>query len=112
MGEGEFATLVDDTGSTATFYFDTTATTGGETYAYQVKGIRGEDRSQASGQAQVLLDSETPDGESVVKGVLEVEGIAGESDSTHGRLSSSTTISLPFRSLPSSRRKGRSSREA
>ncbi len=77
VGEGEFATLADDTGSTATFYFDTTATTAGETYAYQVKAIRGEDRSQASGQAQVLLDSETPDGESVVK----VEDVAGESDS-------------------------------
>ena len=55
MGQGELATLVDDTGSTATSYTDATATEAGETYAYKVKAIRGEDRSQASGQAQVQL---------------------------------------------------------
>ena len=82
VGEGEFATLVDDTGSTATFYFDTTASTAGETYAYQVKAIRGEDRSQASRQAQVLLDSEPSAGEGVPEGVLKVEGVGVESDST------------------------------
>ena len=53
VGEGELATLVADTASTATAYTDTTATEAGETYAYQVKAIRGDDRSQASGQAQV-----------------------------------------------------------
>ena len=53
VGEGDLATLVADTGSTATSYTDATATEAGETYAYQVKAIRGEDRSQASGQAQV-----------------------------------------------------------
>ena len=51
--EGELTTLVDDTGSTATAYTDTTATDSEETYTYQVKAIRGEDRSQASGEAQV-----------------------------------------------------------
>ena len=60
-GEGELATLVDDTGSTATSYNDTTATQSGETYAYRVKAIRGEDRSQASGQAQVLLPHDAVD---------------------------------------------------
>ena len=43
MGEGELATLATDTAS------------GGRDYAYQVKAIRGEDRSQASGQAQVQV---------------------------------------------------------
>ena len=52
-GEGELTTLVDDTGSTATAYSDATATDSEETYTYQVKAIRGEDRSQASGEAQV-----------------------------------------------------------
>ena len=43
VGEGEMATLAADTGSTATSYTDATATGAGETYAYQVKAIRGED---------------------------------------------------------------------
>ena len=43
VGEGEMATLVADTASTTTSYTDTTATEAGETYAYQVKAIRGED---------------------------------------------------------------------
>ena len=55
VGEGEMATLVADTASTATAYTDATATQAGETYAYQVKAVRGEDRSQASSQAQVQV---------------------------------------------------------
>ncbi len=47
VGEGDMATLVADTASTATSYTDATATGAGETYAYQVKAIRGDDRSQA-----------------------------------------------------------------
>ena len=61
VGEGELATLVDDTGNTATAYTDTTATEAGETYAYKVKAIRGEDRSQASGQARVQLPHDAVD---------------------------------------------------
>ena len=54
-GEGELATLVADTASTATAYSDATATAAGEAYSYEVKAIRGEDRSQASGRAQVQV---------------------------------------------------------
>ena len=61
VGEGDMATLVDDTGSTATSYTDATATEAGETYAYKVKAIRGEDRSQASGQARVQLPHDAVD---------------------------------------------------
>ena len=61
VGEGELATLVDDTGSTANSYADATATEAGETYTYRVKAIRGEDRSQASGQAQVQLPHDAVD---------------------------------------------------
>ena len=61
VGQGEFTTLVDDTGSTATFYTDATATEAGETYAYQVKAIRGEDLSGASGQAKVQIPHEPDD---------------------------------------------------
>ena len=61
VGEGDMATLVDDTGSTATAYTDTTATEAGETYAYKVKAIRGEDRSQASGQARVQFPHDAVD---------------------------------------------------
>ena len=61
VGEGEITTLVDDTASTATFYIDATATVAGETYAYEVKAIRGEDRSQASGQVEVQLPHDPVD---------------------------------------------------
>ena len=61
VGDGEIATLVADTGSTATVYTDTTATEAGETYAYKVKAIRGEDRSQASGQARVQVPHDAVD---------------------------------------------------
>ena len=61
VGEGEIATLAADTGSTATAYTDATATEAGETYAYQVKAIRGEDRSQASGQTQVQVPHDPVD---------------------------------------------------
>ncbi len=61
VGQGELATLVDDTGSTATSYNDATATQPGTSYAYRVKAIRGEDRSQASGQARVQLPHDVVD---------------------------------------------------
>ena len=61
VGDGEMTTLAADTGNTATAYTDATATDAGETYAYQVKAIRGEDRSQASGQAQVQLPHDPED---------------------------------------------------
>ena len=61
VGEGDVATLVSDTGSTDTSYTDSTATDAGETYAYRVKAIRGEDRSQASGQAQAQLPHDPVD---------------------------------------------------
>ena len=61
VGGGAFTTLVSDSGNTATAYSDATATEAGETYAYQVKAIRGEDRSQASGQAQVQLPHDAVD---------------------------------------------------
>ena len=61
VGEGELTTLKADTGSTATSYTDATATQSGETYAYWVKAIRGSDRSQASGQAQVQLPHDPAD---------------------------------------------------
>ena len=61
VGEGDMATLVDDTGDTATSYNDANATQTGETYAYKVKAIRGEDRSQASGQAQIQIPHDPVD---------------------------------------------------
>ena len=55
QGESELTTLVADTESTATSYTDTTATEPGETYAYRVKAIRDEEKSQGSNQAEVLI---------------------------------------------------------
>ena len=61
VGEGELSTLVSDSGSTATAYTDATATDAGETYAYTVKAIRGSDRSQASGEAEVQVPHDPAD---------------------------------------------------
>ena len=81
VGEGEFTTLAADTASTTTSYTDATATEAGETYAYQVKAIRGEDRSEASGQAQVQLPHDpvdlAPTGLTAV--VLTASVVGGES---------------------------------
>ena len=55
VGDGEMATLVADTQSTALAYTDEEATEGGETYAYLVKAIRGEERSEASNRAEVQV---------------------------------------------------------
>ena len=61
VGDGEIATLVADTGSTSAFYTDATATQSGTSYTYKVKAIRGEDRSQASGQARIQLPHDPVD---------------------------------------------------
>ena len=61
VGQGEPATLAADTGSTANTFTDATATEAGKTYAYEVKAIRGEDRSEASAQAQVQLPHDPVD---------------------------------------------------
>ena len=42
QGEAELTTLEADTGNTDTAYTDETAIEAGETYAYQVKALRGE----------------------------------------------------------------------
>ena len=83
VGEGEMATLVDDTGSTDTTYTDATATEAGETYVYQVKAIRGEDRSQASGQAQVQLPHDPADlAPTGLTAVILIASVVGEEGST------------------------------
>ena len=48
LGETELTTLVDNTGSSDASYTDTSATELGVRYAYRVKTIRGDDRSDAS----------------------------------------------------------------
>ena len=83
VGEGDLATLAADTGSTVTTYTDATATEAGETYAYQVKAIRGEDRSQASGQAQVQVPHDAVDlAPSNLTAVILTVVTVGEEDST------------------------------
>ncbi len=59
QGDGEMATLVADTGSTATTHTDATATAAGESYAYRVKALRGEEASQFSNQAWVFIPKVT-----------------------------------------------------
>ena len=83
VGEGELATLAADTASTATTYTDATATEAGETYAYQVKAIRGEDRSQASGQAQVQVPHDPVDlAPTGLTALILTAIVVGENDST------------------------------
>ena len=61
IGDGDSNTLVDDSGGTSTNYTDSTATQKGGSYTYQVKAIRGEDRSQASPQTQIQIPHDSVD---------------------------------------------------
>ena len=54
VGEGDMATLAADTASTTTTYTDATATGEGETYAYRVKAVRGQARSQGSNRVSLV----------------------------------------------------------
>ena len=56
VGEGGMANLSADTASTDTTHTDATATVAGETYAYRVKAIRGENQSQSSNRAAVVIE--------------------------------------------------------
>ena len=59
QGDGELATLVADTGSADTTYTDATATEAGESYAYRVKALRGEEASQSSDPAVAIIPKVT-----------------------------------------------------
>ena len=60
VGDGDLATLVADIGSADTSYSDATATKAGESYAYRVKALRGEEKSQPSGQTEASIPKVTP----------------------------------------------------
>ena len=55
VGTCGMTTLVADTGNQGVFYTDEDAAIPGETFAYQVRTIMGEQKSEASNQAQVQL---------------------------------------------------------
>ena len=57
--DGDLATLVADTGSADTTYADDTATEAGERYAYRVKALRGEEKSQPSDRAVAFIPKVT-----------------------------------------------------
>ena len=59
VGDGDLATLVADTGSADTTYTDDTATEAGESYAYRVKALRGEEASQPSDRAVAFIPKVT-----------------------------------------------------
>ena len=59
QGSAELATLAADTGNTDTTYTDETASEAGETYAYQVKALRGEEKSQGSNRAEAFIPATT-----------------------------------------------------
>ena len=59
VGDADLATLEADTGSADTSYTDDTATAAGETYAYRVKALRGEEASQPSDRAVAIIPSVT-----------------------------------------------------
>ena len=62
QGEDDPATLAADTGSAGTAYTDPTATTASESYAYRVRALRGQEKSQASNEAVVQLPPARPTG--------------------------------------------------
>ena len=59
VGDGDLATLVANTGSADTTYTDDTATEAGESYAYRVKALRGEEASQPSDRAVAFIPKVT-----------------------------------------------------
>ena len=59
VGDGDLATLAADTGSAGTTYADDTATKAGESYAYRVKALRGEEASQPSERAVAIIPKVT-----------------------------------------------------
>ena len=59
VGDGDLATLAADTGSADTAYTDDTATEAGESYAYRVKALRGEEASQPSDRAVAVIPKVT-----------------------------------------------------
>ena len=79
VGDGDLATLVADTGSPATTYADDTATEAGESYAYRVKALRGEEASQPSDRAVASIPKVTahPVERGIAEEQNEAEGSAG-----------------------------------
>ena len=76
-GNAELTTLAADTGSTDTAYTDETATAAGETYVYQVKALRGEEKSQVSNRASITLpDEESARGAGDATGAPAISGTA------------------------------------
>ena len=59
QANAELTTLEADTGNTDTAYTDETASEAGETYAYQVKALRGEEKSQGSNRAEAFIPATT-----------------------------------------------------
>ena len=59
QGDGDLATLVADTGSADITHTDDTATEAGESYAYRVKALRGEEASQPSDRAEAVIPKVT-----------------------------------------------------
>ena len=74
VGDGDLAILVADTGSADTTYTDDTATKAGESYAYRVKALRGEETSQPSDRAVAIIPSATA--RSVEPGIAEEQNVA------------------------------------
>ena len=60
FGESGLLVYANDTGSTATTYTDSDATTPGEWYTYRVKALRGDQESTHSNYARVDLPQTTP----------------------------------------------------
>ena len=60
FGESGLLVYVNDTGSTATTYTDSDATTPGERYTYRVKALRGDQEGTHSNYARVDLPQPTP----------------------------------------------------
>ena len=59
VGDGDLTTLAAGTGSAGTTYADGTATEAGESYAYRVKALRGEETSQPSERAVAFIPKVT-----------------------------------------------------
>ena len=76
--ETELATLVDNTGSSATSYTDTSATTLGERYIYRVKAIRGDNRSEMSQPVRIDFPTTPPPTPTPIRATASCEILSGD----------------------------------
>ena len=98
QGDGDLVTLVADTGSADTTYTDDTATKAGESYAYRVKALRGEEASRPSDRAVAIIPKATA--VPVEPGIAEEQQNVGAPTELNAAADGRTAIDLSWTAPP------------